>query len=105
MIVFYEKNSAEALARRLVQRIDVTEFESFGGYQLATRPVPKKWIGKSIDELDMRRTLGINIVAVRDGDGGNVSVTPDPKRKFIPEDYISVIAYEKEMDTILNKIK
>ena len=103
VVVFPEKDAGEALAQKLVQRINVTEFKDFHGYQFATRPVPKKWVGKSIFELDVRKKFGINIVAVTYGDNKVVSVTPDPNRKFIEQDYISIIAYEKEMDKILNK--
>ncbi len=39
--------------------------------------VPEKWLGRSIGELDVRKTYNINIMATRRNDRIDVAVTPD----------------------------
>ncbi len=39
--------------------------------------VPSEWEGKSIGQLDIRRNHGINIMAVKDGEKMNLSITPE----------------------------
>ena len=36
------------------------------------------WIGKSLEELNVRRNHGVNVIGLREGD--DVDVTPDPRK-------------------------
>ena len=40
--------------------------------------LPETWIGKSLEELNVRRNHGVNVIGLREGD--DVDVTPDPKK-------------------------
>ena len=39
--------------------------------------VPKEWIGKTIQQIDIRKRFGINIMAVKQKESINLSVTPE----------------------------
>lgn len=39
--------------------------------------VPKEWIGKTIQQIDIRKRYGINIMAVKQKESINLSVTPE----------------------------
>lgn len=39
--------------------------------------IPENWIGRSIGQIDIRKKYGINIVAVKQGNKLNLTVTPD----------------------------
>lgn len=39
--------------------------------------VPKKWAGRTVGQIDIRKMYGINIMGVKKGNNLNLSVTPD----------------------------
>lgn len=39
--------------------------------------VPKEWVGKSIGQIDIRKKYGINIMAIKENEAIDLSVTPD----------------------------
>lgn len=45
-------------------------------YSIVETAVPKRWIGRTLKDLDVRRTYGVNVVGVKEGD--QVEITPDP---------------------------
>ena len=38
---------------------------------------PQKWIGRTLKELDVRRTYEVNVVGIKEGE--RVEITPDPE--------------------------
>ena len=70
-VVIPEKEHAARLARSL----DYIELSS--DYGIIEAPAPKGWIGKSLKELNIRAKLGLNIIAVRQGEQINVSPGAD----------------------------
>ena len=47
-------------------------------YSVMEMVLPETWIGKSLEELNVRRNHGVNVIGLREGD--DVDVTPDPKK-------------------------
>ena len=39
--------------------------------------IPQAWIGKSVGEIDIRKTFGINIMGVKENGKTNLSITPE----------------------------
>jgi trk system potassium uptake protein TrkA len=75
-IIYPEKESAEATARRLLSS-DFLEFFDLGSELCVCSLKPKKdWIGKTLRELKLRDRYRLNIVAVREN--GTTSASPDP---------------------------
>ena len=50
--------------------------------------VPGAWVGKSVEEIDVRRKFGINILGIKRAGKTDVSVTPDT----ILSDDITILA-------------
>lgn len=40
-------------------------------------PIPKDWLGKSIEKIDIRKKYGINILGVKENGRMNLTVTPE----------------------------
>lgn len=40
-------------------------------------PIPKDWIGKSVEKIDIRKKYGINILGVKENGRMNLTVTPE----------------------------
>lgn len=102
--VFYpEEEIAESLAVRysasnVFDYIQLTE--KYSVYEI---PIMKKWIGKSLEEIDIRKVYGINIIAIKNDDGLNPS--PGGKYVFKENDHIVVIGKEEEVFKISSSTK
>ena len=49
-------------------------------YSIVETSVPKRWIGRTLKELDVRRTYGVNVAGVKEGN--QVEITPDPDMRL-----------------------
>ena len=45
-------------------------------YSIVETPMPVKWSGKTLQELDVRRNYEVNVVGIKSG--AHVEVNPDP---------------------------
>ncbi len=76
-VVFPENESGIRLAKNLLSSgfVDLVDLsKNISMVELEVRP---EWVGKSLQELDLRRKYSINVVALMQG--GEVSVNIDPK--------------------------
>ena len=39
--------------------------------------IPEQWVGKTVDQIDIRKKYGINIMAIKIGGSMNLAITPD----------------------------
>lgn len=98
-VVYPNKDSAEHLAMKTGSHNVFEYIELTPEISIYEIPVPKKWIGKSIIELDVRRKYGISILAVKEKD----VVIEIPGPSFIFEDlsqHIIVMCSEKSISKI-----
>lgn len=102
--VFYpEEEIAESLAVRysannIFDYIQLTE-----EYSVFEIPIMAKWIGKSLEEINIRKVYGINIIAIKNEDGLNPS--PGGKYVFRENDHIVVIGKEDDVYKISSNTK
>jgi trk system potassium uptake protein TrkA len=76
-VVIPELEQAGRLARSLSSLNVLDYIELSKEYGIIEVPVPAGWEGKSLKELNVRASLGINILAVRSGDAFHVSPGAD----------------------------
>lgn len=76
-VVIPECEFAGRLARSLVSHNVLDYIELSPDYGILEVPAPKKWIGKSLKELNVRAKLGVNIIAVENGAQTDVSPSAD----------------------------
>lgn len=76
-VMIPEKSSGCRIARNIVNE-NVKDFvELSKQFQLVEILPKKEWIGKSIRQLDLRKKMQLNIVAIRDGEELSINVDPD----------------------------
>ena len=98
-VVIPEKQTGLKVAQELSSH-DILDFlELSGDISIIEIPLPKKWAGKSLRELDIRKNFGVNTVAVRPADGDFI-VNVDPDRPFEEADTVVVIGENSELDRI-----
>ena len=76
-VIIPEYEYAQRLARTLNSHNVLDYIELSEDYGILEVPAPKSWIGKCINELNVRAKLGVNIIAVENGDKTNVSPAAD----------------------------
>ena len=76
-VVIPEQENAARLARSLSSPNVLEYIELSQEYGIIEVPAPKRWLGKSLKELNVRAKLGVNIIAVERGSQINVSPAAD----------------------------
>lgn len=94
-----KKAAVSIASRRLVDIIDISD-----KYSIADMAIPDSWIGKSIEELSVRRRYGVNIVAIKNShDDKNVIIAPAPDYRFKKTDIAVFIGDLKAINIIDRK--
>ena len=76
-VVIPEQEQANRLARNLSSPNVLDYIELSNDFGIIEVPAPAQWIGKSLKNLNVRAQLGVNIIAVKQGDRVNVSPGAD----------------------------
>lgn len=88
-VVFPERDMAVRVARNLISR-NITEYiELDPQYSIAEIAIPSRWIGKNLQQLNLRVKYGLNVIAFKRN--GLIDITPDPKRKSFQKDDLLVV--------------
>lgn len=100
-VVYPERDIAEKLAikhnaKNIFDFVEVTD--DFAIFEI---PILKKWTGKSISEIDIRKTYHINVLAIKKGD--NVKVLPEANYIFDESDHMIVIGRPTDVFKLTNR--
>ncbi len=95
-VVYPNKDSAEHLAMRTGSRNVFEFFNLTSEVSIYEIPVPSKWIGKSIQEVDVRNRYGISILAIKVGN--NITEVPNADYTFVDDENEHLIVMGKEKD-------
>lgn len=77
-VIFPEQEMGKRIARNLVSESFADWIALSSEYSIMEIPAPKKWIGKSLTELDVRRLYDVNVVGIKEME--DVQVNPDPEK-------------------------
>ena len=95
-IIFPEKEIGQSVARNLVSSEFVDWISLSPDYSITEIAVPEKWIGKSLSEIDVRRTKDVNVVGVRIGE--KIQVTIDPEEPLQKEMMLIMIGSNEALE-------
>ena len=95
-IIFPEKEIGQSVARNLVSGEFVDWISLSPDYSFTEIAVPEKWIGKSLSEIDVRRTKDVNVVGVRIGE--KIQVTIDPEEPLQKEMMLIMIGSNEALE-------
>ncbi len=79
-IIFPEKEIGKSVARNLVSNEFADWLNLSTEYSIAEIAIPEKWVGKTLAELNVRRTHDVNVVGIKEGE--EIQVNPDPHEVF-----------------------
>jgi trk system potassium uptake protein TrkA len=75
-VFFPEKDQATSLAERLHNPNMLEYFPFMEGYSIVEIRPPKKFIGKSLKELDLINRFGVQVIAIKERDSDNHNLMP-----------------------------
>lgn len=76
-VVIPEQEHAQRLGRSLYSHNVLDYIELSEAHGILEVPAPRSWIGKSLKELNVRAKLGVNIIAVENGEKTVISPPAD----------------------------
>ena len=92
-----EKEIGQRLGRTNV--IDYIGFsDDFSILEIKT---PRSWIGKTIGQLGVRARYGINVLAIRHGEGGVTDVTPGADGLISENDLLVILGTNDKVDKVV----
>jgi len=103
VIVFPEKDMAQKLALTLAENDIFEYFNLSDKFSIVEIKVPKRWVGMSIKELDIRKKHGVNVIATCDNENGNFEIFTNPERLFKAEEKIVIVGRNEDIDKLTNK--
>lgn len=98
-VVYPEKNMAEWTAIRHSSSNIHDYIPVPGDYSIFEVEIPKSWVGKSIIELNIRKDMHLNILALVNKDG--LSMEYDPNDKFKEGQCVLVLGADKDLQKYL----
>lgn len=75
-VVFPEKEMGRKIAKNLLSANLADWIELSPDYSIVEAAVPERWVGRTLKELDVRRTHEVNVVGLKKGE--DVEINPDP---------------------------
>lgn len=97
-VVSPEKEMGMKLARNLMKANFADWIALSQDYSIAEAIVPKKWVGKSLKELDIRKEYGVIVVGIKEDT--RVEVNPDPDEKLNKDMILILIGANKDLQKI-----
>jgi len=92
-VIYPEKQLAEWTAIRCASNTIKDYFNLEGPNAIFEMTVPAEWIGKNLIQLDLRRKIGVNVIAVRRNGELNINVSPEDE--FTQTDTVLLLGNEE----------
>ncbi|GKT37864.1 TrkA family potassium uptake protein, partial [Aduncisulcus paluster] len=97
-VVFPEREMGIRIANNLVSDNILDYIELAPDYSIMEVVALPEWLGKSLKEINMRSTFGINVMAIKHGLDINIAVGPDDQIK--EGDVLVVIGHNEDLKKI-----
>ena len=106
-IVFPERDIAEKVAQNLLVPSIVDHIPIGSDAAVIELKCPKKYIGKTLIELDLRKKYGVNIIGIKSDNGSQAvpaNIAPAPNDVFKIGDIMLVLGHTKDLDKFTKEI-
>ena len=96
-----EKEIGQRLAQHL-GRTNVIDYIGFSDdFSILEIKTPRSWIGKTIGQLGVRARYGINVLAIRHGEGGVTDVTPGADGLISENDLLVILGTNDKVEKVV----
>ena len=97
-IIFPEKEMGVRLAKNLMSANFADWIALSPDYSLVETVIPRGWMGKSLQDLDVRRKYGINVVGIKVGE--DIEVNPNPEKALEDGMVMILVGANKDLENI-----
>ena len=97
-IVYPEQEMGTRVGKFMDDRDFMDWIELSPEYSLVEVRVPEEWVGKTLTQLNLRRTCCFNVVGLKDEDG--IIVTPDPDMPLTANLMMYIIGHNADLEKI-----
>ncbi len=101
--IFPEREVADRLAHRITSKSVLEYVPLAPGISIQELAIPDGWLGKTLRELALPSTFGIQIVALQDVLAGSLEVVPDPDRRLRESDVAIVAGKDETIRRVLQR--
>lgn len=102
-VVRPEKEMGVRIAKQLVSKNIVDLIDIDKEYSMVEMLTPKKWVDKTLIELNLRDNYGLNVIGIRKKGDSHLDPNPNPNEKINDDDTIFFIA-DHEMFTKIDDL-
>ena len=97
-VISPEKETGISLAKHLIHRNTTSVFELDGNVSIVEFRPPKKWIGKTLAELQLRQNYKMNIIGYRCGENQELNIQLTPDYVFNEDELITAVTDHNTID-------
>ena len=97
-VVIPEYEFAGRLARSLSRHNVLDYIELSPDYGILDIPAPRKWVGKTLKELNVRAELGVTIIAIESG--GKTNVSPVAAYQIREKDTVVILGDNEALEAV-----
>ena len=97
-VISPEKETGISLAKHLIHRNITSVFELGGNVSIVEFRPPKKWIGKTLAELQLRQNYKMNIIGYRCGENQELNIQLTPDYVFNEDELITAVTDHNTID-------
>lgn len=97
-IIFPEDEMGKRVAKHLMSANFADWIALSPEYSIMEVEVPKEWVGKTLLELNMRRTYGINVVGLKEQE--DVRINPDPAKPLAEGVIMILVGKNKTLEKL-----
>lgn len=97
-IIFPDREVGIRLGKEIVSGNYYDALDISETYSITDIVLPNKWVNKSIIELNLRKSYGINVVGIRRQE--DVIINPTPNFVFKDEDILIALGSNKDIDAV-----
>lgn len=97
-VVIPEQENAARLAKSLASHNVLDYIELSDEYGIIEVPAPHQWVGKSLKELNVRAKMGLNILAIKQGE--KINVSPAADYEISEADIVVVLGGSKALEAV-----
>lgn len=97
-IIQPEEEMGRRVAADLINKNLINYINLSPDYSIEEIKVPDVWIGKSLNDLDVRKKYHVNIIAINNTDF--VTINPQPSDSFREGDHLFILGRDEDIDVV-----
>src|SRR3989304_4125394 len=102
-VIFPEKDLAISLARRLHNPNMIDYLPFIEGYTILELAPPQRYLGKSLEEINLTNTYGVQVIAVKDIINDRLNIIPTGKYILKDSDLLILLGQHENLDKLREK--